>query len=234
VQLALDHAKSHAGMRLSGLDELGDPLLCAKMRICQHGVFFLVCPDEVANIFRCDWQDNVGSGDADSQGHGASEKNVAVARDNGAGHGCDEDVQRTGEDPLARFPWWCQRADGACEAVLKTEGPCQGVIDGFLAANRLVVQGHARIADLDGKSVGGSRTVRFGRSLGGLRSRGQGRRRCVHGHLVVDGLAVLSHAVSLPFYKSPRTLQCASSPLPQNLDIPECHLVALQHRLPVE
>lgn len=139
MQLVLNHAKAHTGMRLPCLNEVGDALSCAEMGICQHGVFLLVCPDQIADVFGCDGQDNVGCGDADSQGDGGAEQDVAVAGDDGAGHGCDKDVQRAGEDSLACFSGGRQRPDGAGEAVLEAEGLCQGVVDGLLAANRLPI-----------------------------------------------------------------------------------------------
>ena len=106
VQLVLHHAGCHARVRLSGLDEVRDSFSCAQMRVCQDWVLLLIGPYEIAHVPGCDGQDYVGCGDADCEGNGRSEEDVAVARDDRSGHGCDKNVQRTREYLLAGFSRW--------------------------------------------------------------------------------------------------------------------------------
>jgi len=105
-QLALDHTNSSLRMCLSSLDELRDPVLHPEMGIRQHGVFLFVGPDEVSDVLGGDGQHELCSGDADSDGDGGSKEDVAVARDDGTGHGGDEDVESAWENLLAGFPRW--------------------------------------------------------------------------------------------------------------------------------
>ena len=193
MDLVLNHANGHTCVGLARLNEVVDPRFCPEMRVGNNRVLLLVGPNQVANVVRGDGQNGVGGCNADGGGHTGAQQEVAVACDDGAGHGGNKDVQGAGEDPLAGLLGRGERADGACERVLEAQGLGQGAVDGLLAADGLAVQGHARNADLLGEAVGGRWAVGgLGREvLGGLRQGGRRGLCGVEGELVVDGLAVL-------------------------------------------
>lgn len=85
-ELALDQTDGSERMRLASLNEMADLLLGPEMRICEHGVFLLVFPYQVADVPCGDGQYDIGGSNANCDRNGGAEQDVAVARDDGAGH----------------------------------------------------------------------------------------------------------------------------------------------------
>lgn len=184
ADLVLQHAGRHLAVRNARLHKSGDTLLGPEVVLGNDGVALLVGPEQVTDVPRGDGEDGPRSDDADGDGHGRTEQDVAVAGDDAAGHGRDEDVDGAGHDLLARLLGRSQRRDGAGERVLQAQGLGQPRVDLVLGLGSISVQEQAGLGNLSGQTVGVGGRRRLGGGLGWADGLGGHRRK-----VVVDGLA---------------------------------------------
>lgn len=137
-------------MDLGKRNGLLDALAQLDVGLCHGGEFLLVLPRQVGDVPHRDGQHGPAGADAQGKRHGGAQHNVAVAGEDAAGHGGDEDVDGAGHELLAALARGGQGGDCAGEGLLEVKGRVDGLVDLVLGGDGDVVEEQARAADLDG------------------------------------------------------------------------------------
>lgn len=146
----VDVSSTELGVDLGEADALGEALTQPDVRLGNDGEPLLVLPGEVGDVAHGDGQHGPAGTDAQGEGEGSAEDDAAVAGDDAAGHGGDEDVDGTGHELLAALPRGCQGRNGAGEGLLEVEGLVHGLVDLVLGGDGILVQCQTRLSDVNG------------------------------------------------------------------------------------
>lgn len=141
---------AHLPVDLGKRNGLLDTLAQLDVRLCHGGELLLVLPRQVGDVPHRDGQHGPASADAQGKRHGGAQHDVAVAGEDAAGHGGDEDVDGAGHELLAALARGRQGGDCAGEGLLEVKGRVDGLVDLVLGGDGDVVEEQARAADLDG------------------------------------------------------------------------------------
>lgn len=139
---------AHLAVSLAGLDEMADSLSGPDVVVGKHGVLLLILPSQVSNISRGDGDDVVSSSDTGNDRHNATEQDVAVACDDGAGHCGDEHVYGAWEELLAALFRGRERGQSAGKGVFEVQGLVHGAVHAVLSLDGLAVDEEAGGLDM--------------------------------------------------------------------------------------
>lgn len=81
----------------------------------------LVLPCQVRDVPHGDGEDDPASANTERKGRSCAEEDVAVARDDAAGHGGDKNVDSAGHELLVRLAGRGEGGDGSCEGLFEVE-----------------------------------------------------------------------------------------------------------------
>lgn len=148
--LVVDVLYTHLPVDLGKRNGLLDTLTQLDVGLSHGRELLLVLPRQVGDVPHRDGEHSPAGADAQGKGHGGAQDDAAVAGEDAAGHGGDEDVDGAGHELLAALSRGCQGGDCAGEGLLEVEGRVHRLVDLVLGGDGDVVEEQARSADLDG------------------------------------------------------------------------------------
>lgn len=151
--LFIDVAYAELRMDLGEAHTLEQTITDLEMRLRHSREALLILPRKIRDIAHGDGEDGPAGSYAESERRRRTQQDVAVACDDTAGHGGDQDVDGARHELLTRLAGWGERRNRRCEGLLEVKGAVHGLVDLVLGGHGAAVQQHADLADLDGQAV---------------------------------------------------------------------------------
>lgn len=135
-----------------------DAVARAQVGVGDGGEALLVRPQQLRDVAHGDGEDDPAGADAERQGEGGAQEDVAVPRHDAARHRRHQHVHEARHQLLAALARRRQRGDGRGEGPLEAEGLVYGRVDAVFGRYGLLVEEEAGSADVHGETVRGRRT----------------------------------------------------------------------------